>query len=411
MYTAGIALYRFGVRLAALRSGKARKLNRGQRGILHEISQKIKPDDRVIWIHAASLGEFEQGRPLIEKLRKEKPEYKVMLTFFSPSGYEIRKNYSGADCVTYLPFDTPRRVRQFLDAVRPEMAIFVKYEIWRNYLYELSKRKIPTVLISAVFRQGQHFFKRRGAWSADWLRQFDSIFVQDEGSARLLGEIGMNEVEVCGDTRFDRVSAIRSTRKEIPALDIFRRTAGDHPVFIAGSSWPADEDVYADWFNSHQDVKLLIAPHEFDETRLVALTRRFKNGAILFSEVEHTPEIIEQKKPQVLIIDCFGLLSSAYAYSDAAYIGGAFGAGLHNINEAAVYGIPVIYGPNNLKFIEAREMKECGGGIEIHSAREFSDTADSLLDKCERQRRGAAAERYIKSKLGATDKIFDKLFY
>lgn len=410
IYTAGISLYRFGVRIAALRSTKARKLNRGQRDIYARISSKISHDDKVIWVHAASLGEFEQGRPLIEKIKEKRPGYKILLTFFSPSGYEVRKNFEGADCVTYLPFDTPRRVRKFLDAVRPEMAIFVKYEIWRNYLYELSRRKIPTYLISAVFRPGQHFFKHKNSWSADWLRQYDHIFVQDESSAALLKKIGIKETSVCGDTRFDRVTDIRRLQKDIPVLKEFRITADGKPVFMAGSSWPADEDIYTDWFNNHKEIKLVIAPHEFDKARLSELSDRFKNGVLMMSEAEPEPSLIGTSRPQVLVIDCFGLLSSAYAYCDAAYIGGGFGAGLHNINEAAVYGVPVIYGPNNKKFIEAREMKQCGGGIEISSRKEFEEIAGRLIDKQERQQRGKKAEEYIQSKLGATDKIFETIF-
>lgn len=410
LYTAGIALYRFGVRIASLRNDKAHKLNDGQHHIMSDLRQKLPDSDNLIWIHAASLGEFEQGRPLIEKIRRELPGHKILLTFFSPSGYEVRKNYAEADCVTYLPFDTPLRVRHFLDAVHPKMAIFVKYEIWRNYLYELGRRGIPVYLISAVFRQEQHFFKHPKWWAADWLRQYERIFVQDERSRELLSGIGIDNALVCGDTRFDRVSDIKTMQKEINELEAFRRLASDKPVFMAGSSWPADEDIYGEWFNTHRDVKLVIAPHEFDRRRLEILKKRFINGVVLMSELKEHPELLETSDPQVLVIDCFGLLSSAYSYCDAAYIGGGFGAGLHNINEAAVYGVPVIYGPNNHKFIEAREMKDCEGGVEVKSSQEFAAIADSLLDESERKRRGEAAERYIQSKLGATDKIFDSIF-
>lgn len=410
LYTAGIALYRFGVRIASLRNDKAHKLNCGQHHILSDLKQQLPDSDNLIWIHAASLGEFEQGRPLIEKIRRELPGHRVLLTFFSPSGYEVRKNYPEADCVTYLPFDTPMRVRRFLDAVHPKMAVFVKYEIWRNYLYELRRRDIPTYLISAVFRPEQHFFKHPKWWAADWLRQYRRIFVQDDRSRKLLAGIGIDDALVCGDTRFDRVSDIKSMQKKILELDTFRKLAAGQPVFMAGSSWPADEDIYAEWFNNHPGVKLVIAPHEFDSRRLDALKKRFANGVVLMSELKQHPELLESKNPQVLVIDCFGLLSSAYAYCDVAYVGGGFGAGLHNINEAAVYGVPVIYGPNNHKFIEAREMKQCQGGIEVKSAREFDAIADSLLDESERKRRGEAAEKYINSKLGATDKIFDSIF-
>lgn len=416
LYTMGIALYRFGVRVAGLRNDKARKLDRGQKDIWSKLSAEISPDDRVIWVHAASLGEFEQGRPLIEKIRAERPGFKILLTFFSPSGYEVRNNYAGADCVCYLPFDTPARVKKFLDLSHPEMAVFVKYEIWRNYLHELYVRDIPTYLISAAFRPDQFFFRHPGSWYGLWFRWYTRIFVQDERSRELLERIHIHNVDVCGDTRFDRVAEIKSLKKRIPELEAFREKYAGSPVMMAGSSWEADEEVYAPWFDSHPDAKLVIAPHEFDDRRLAALRGRFANRAVLLSELRADPGILDTENPQVLIIDCFGLLSSAYAYCDVAYVGGGFGAGLHNINEAAVYGVPVIYGPNNHKFIEAREMAECGGGLEITSRPDFEAIADRLLlsdseeGADERRRRGASAEKYIGFKLGATDKIYKALF-
>lgn len=410
LYTAGIALYRLGVRVAGLHNEKARKLDRGQRDIWPLLRGNIGPDDRVVWVHAASLGEFEQGRPLMEKIRREHPEYKILLTFFSPSGYEVRSNYGGADCVCYLPFDTPSRVRRFLDMAHPEIAIFVKYEIWRNYLHELYERRIPTYLISAAFRPDQYFFRHPGSWYGLWLRWYTRIFVQDDRSRQLLGGIGIHNVEVCGDTRFDRVTAIRALRREIPELQAFTRHGeeGALVTLMAGSSWPADEEIYAGWFDRHPEVRLVIAPHEFDAARLESLKGRFANGAVLLSEVRDGVADLADGSGQVLIIDCFGLLSSAYAYCDAAYVGGGFGAGLHNINEAAVYDVPVIYGPNNRKFIEAREMSECGGGVPVGSREEFGCAADILLcaDASERERRGKAAGQYIRSKTGATDKIY-----
>lgn len=413
LYTAGIALYRFGVRVAGLRNVKARKLDRGQRDIWTQLGDHISPDDRVIWVHAASLGEFEQGRPLIEKIRKERPGYKILLTFFSPSGYEVRKNYAGADCVCYLPFDTPGRVRKFIDMAHPEIAIFVKYEIWRNYLHELYARGIPSYLISAAFRPDQYFFKHPGSWYGLWFRWYSHIYVQDERSRNLLAGIHIHNVDVCGDTRFDRVSEIRASHKEIPELQAFTRHGEKEapPVMMAGSSWGADEDVYGAWIDSHPDVKLVIAPHEFDDHRLEALKNRFANGVVLLSEIR-AGKAKADSEAQVLVIDCFGMLSSAYAYCDVAYVGGGFGAGLHNINEAAVYDVPVIYGPNNHKFIEAREMAECGGGIPVNSQQEFETVADRLMrsDSSERETRGKAAGEYIRSKLGATDRIFTSIF-
>lgn len=406
VYNAAISLYRFGVRLASLNNKKARLLNRGQNGVWRKLKSSIDPDADYIWFHAASLGEFEQGRPMIERLKREHPEYKILLTFFSPSGYEVRKNYSGADCVCYLPFDTTLRVSHFLNIVRPKKAIFIKYEFWRNYLYGLKRRRIETYLISAVFRKDQLFFKKTTSWYANWLRCFDRIFVQDTGSRDLLAGIGIRNVDVCGDTRFDRVSEIRSSARKIPLLEKF---CEDSPlVVMAGSSWPTDETIYADWFNSHPDVKLVIAPHEFDEERLIELESRFVNGAVRMSKTENSDENIDS---QVLIIDCFGLLSSAYAYCDIAYVGGGFGAGLHNINEAAVYDIPVIYGPNNKKFIEARELAEWGGGFPVSSKSEFEKVMDNFNSNQKLiESAGECAGKYIKSKLGATDRIYDIIF-
>lgn len=415
LYSFGISAYGVGVKAAAVKNRKAALLSEGQRRIWETLDSRIDPKARYIWIHAASLGEFEQGRPLIEKLKKERPEYKVLLTFFSPSGYEVRKDYPLADCVCYLPFDTPKRVRRFLYKVNPEVAIFVKYEFWRNYLEELYRRQIATYLISAVFRPDQFFFKKRSAWYSYWLRWYTRIFVQNEESRRLLEGVGVRNVDVCGDTRFDRVADIRANGRELPLLQRFtRRGAPGHlPVMMVGSSWEADEEVYAPWFDGRRDVRLVVAPHEFDAERLRKMRARFGEGCVLLSEAEKSPEILDAAS--VLIIDCFGLLSSAYAYCDVAYVGGGFGAGLHNINEAAVYDVPVIYGPNNAKFIEAREMAECGGGFPISSKEDFNRLADRLLlpgeaSAAERTRTGRLAGDYIRSKLGATDKVFNRIF-
>ncbi len=408
LYSMGIAAYRQGVRLAALRNPKARKLNEGQSEIWSRLDKAIKPGDRYIWLHAASLGEFEQGRPLIEKIRSIHPEYKILLTFFSPSGYEVRKNYQGADCVCYHPFDTPKRVRKFLYKVNPEMAIFVKYEFWRNYLHELWRRQIPTYLVSAVFRKNQFFFKKRSAWYGHWLKWYTRIFVQDDNSRRLLEGIGITNVDVTGDTRFDRVTDILRARKDIPELDSFVGRKGESErapvVMMFGSSWPEDEAVYGDWLRMRKEVKAVIAPHEYDEARLEKLKEIVPGEVVLMSEVKSDPKAAEGKR--VMVIDCFGLLSSAYAYADAAYVGGGFGVSIHNINEAAVYGIPVVFGPENAKFIEAQELKTLGGGLEVVSADSFARVADKLLyDRMELDQRGEWAGEYIKEKTGATDKV------
>lgn len=412
LYSFGISAYRLGVGIASKRNPKAALLNKGQKEVWNLLDSAISPSDRYIWVHAASLGEFEQGRPLIEHIRKVRPELKILLTFFSPSGYEVRKNYAGADCVCYLPFDTPRRVKKFLYKVNPEMAIFVKYEFWRNYLHELWRRQIPTYLISAVFRPDQFFFKKCSAWYGHWLRWYTYIFVQDARSKELLNSIGVTNVEVCGDTRFDRVTDILNARKVIPELESFVKGNGSEDgsgiVMMFGSSWPADEAIYGGWLRKRKEVTAVIAPHEFDEERLAKLKEIVPGETVLMSELKENPDSGRGKR--VLIIDCFGLLSSAYAYADVAYIGGGFGVSIHNINEAAVYGIPVIFGPENKKFIEAQELKTLGGGIEVDSSQSFERIADRLLfDKEELKRRGRWAGEYIKEKTGATEKILSRI--
>lgn len=420
LYDFGIWLFRQGIRIASHTDNiKARRLNAGLEGVWRKLEESVDPEGRNVWIHAASLGEFEQGRPLMERLRRERPDLKVVLTFFSPSGYEVRKNFAGADVVAYLPADTKRNVRRFLDIVRPEKAIFIKYEFWLNYLAELSRRSVPTYLISGIFRPEQLFFRSYGGFYRKALNAFTRLYVQDDRSRRLLSGIGIENVTVAGDTRFDRVTDIMHGVKPHPLLDRFCGTKEDRSgksapserplVFMAGSSWPEDEGVYAAWLRDAGDVKGVIAPHEFDPERLRRMLALFNGEAVLMSDAEKRPEAMDGKK--VLIIDCFGLLSSAYTYADMAYVGGGFGAGLHNINEAAVYGIPVIYGPNNSKFIEAQEMKECGGGIAVASRDEFIRAAESLTsDSAELKRRGTAAGAYIRSKLGATDQIYTDLF-
>lgn len=409
LYSAGIIAYRYGVKVAALKNPKARKLDAGLKEVWRKLDESVNPNDRNIWIHAASLGEFEQGRPLIERIRRDHPDCKIVLTFFSPSGYEVRKNYPGADCVCYLPFDTPGRVRRFLNRVNPEKAIFVKYEFWRNYLHELWRRQVPTYLVSAVFRPDQFFFKKRSAWYGHWLRWYTRIFVQDSRSLELLHKIKVTNAEIAGDTRFDRVTDIMATKREIPEIAEFIRQGNPSMVMMFGSSWEADENVYGEWLRQRKEVVGIIAPHEFDGQRLERLKEIAPGEVVLMSELKENPE--HGKGKRILVMDCFGLLSSAYAYADVAYVGGGFGVSIHNINEAAVYGIPVMFGPENKKFIEAQEMKTLGGGIEVTGAESFTRHADRLLyDKDERLKRGRWAGEYIREKIGASDKIMSKIF-
>lgn len=342
LYNIGISLYGAAARLASLQSKKVSDMIAGQRATLDTLeSERLTkaPDGYDVWIHAASLGEFEQGRPLIERLRREHPDKKILLTFFSPSGYNVRRNYDRVDTVAYLPFDTPARVKRFLDAAKPKMAIFVKYEFWGNYLEQLHRRGIPTYLISSIFRPGQRFFRPGGEWARNMLRKFNHLYLQDEASRKLLAGIGIENTTVAGDTRFDRVTDIMRMAKEVKIAGKFTENAKF--TLIAGSSWPADEDIYIPWIKANPQVKAIIAPHEFDKERLGLLRKRFAGKARLLSEIEFPSDL--EGDEQVLIIDCFGLLSSLYNYGSVAYIGGGFGAGIHNINEAAVFGIPVVF--------------------------------------------------------------------
>ncbi len=418
LYNTGIKLYELAARAAALRSVKVHKMIRGQRRTFDTLRRRLGNRPGCIWFHASSLGEFEQGRPMIERLRREHPEKPILLSFFSPSGFEVRKNYPFVDAVVYLPFDTPKRVRRFLDAARPSMAIFIKYEFWGNYLHELRRRGIPTYIISSIFRPGQRFFRSIGGMFRKMLRCFDRLYVQDERSRRLLKVIGVENVTVAGDTRFDRVTDVMRSTVDIPGFPGFGE---QFPLrFIAGSSWEADEDVYAPWLNSHENVAFIIAPHEFNETRLEALRNRFNAPVVLLSE--WTREIKRANLPngqipdylksvRGIIIDSFGKLSSLYRYADMAYIGGGFGAGIHNLNEAAVYGIPVIFGPNHVKFKEAADLLACGGGLSIATKDEFNSTLDALTSsKASMKQSGEAAAKYIHDHLGATDIIYRDLF-
>ncbi len=418
LYNTGIYIYRFVARVAALRSDKISCMLAGQARALGDIA-KVRaercPDGFEYWFHAASLGEFEQARPLIEAIRRRKPSTTICLSFFSPSGYEVRKNYSQVDCVVYLPFDTPARARTFVDAINPRMTVFVKYEFWGNILSELSSRSVPTYLISSIFRPSQIFFKPWGGQFRKILRCFSHIFLQDEDSKLLLESIGVINTTVAGDTRFDRVTDIMAMAKPLPMVD--KWLANSPFTLVVGSSWPEDERYYVSWINSNPEVRVIIAPHEFDETRIRKLVEQFNAPVKLWSELDNSGIPSDAR---VLIIDTFGLLSSMYRYGHVAIIGGGFGAGIHNINEAAVYGIPVIFGPNNRKFREAADLIACGGGFEYRDARSLALVLDNMshiasgislnsnLDL--RLRAGCAAGEYIKSKLGATSRIIDMLF-
>ena len=300
LYNMGIALYGVAARIAATRSDKVRKMITGQKATLGYLHDVIDSSSTYIWIHVSSLGEFEQGRPLIEMIKRENPSRKILLTFFSPSGYEVRKNYEGVDAVCYLPFDTPGNARSFLDAVKLDMAIFVKYEFWGNYLQELSRKNIPTYLISSIFRAKQPFFKWWGGMFRGMLKCFKHIYVQDEASQQLLAGIGVENVTIAGDTRFDRVTDIMRTTTNLPLIERFK--SGARHTIIVGSSWGADEDMYAQWVNAH-DVKVIIAPHQFDQARLQSMLQRFDNSMLLSEYEKYTDDAAEIKPVKCLIID------------------------------------------------------------------------------------------------------------
>ncbi len=396
----------WGMHLASPWHHKARLTVQGQARTVPYLKETLDPDGGYIWIHAASLGEFEQGRPLIEKIREEQPDAKILLSFYSPSGYEVRKGYDKVDAVCYMPVDTPRRAMEFLDVVKPKMAIFVKYEFWGNFLEQLKQRNVPTYIISSIFRPGQSFFKPWGGMFRKMLGFFTHLYVQDEESRELLHGIGIDDVTVCGDTRLDRVLQIKAQAKEFP--EIAAMTSGDKFTLVMGSSWQPDEDIIIPYFNSHPEMKLIIAPHEFDESRLEAMMARIKRPVARYTKLD---QVDDPSQLDCMIIDCFGILSSLYRYGDVAYVGGGFGSGIHNVPEAAVYGIPVIFGPRHEKFREALELKECGGAFAINDAQQCHEVLDWLLgDTGALNAAGNAAGDYIATHTGATERIFHDLF-
>ena len=413
IYNIVIYFVLWGIAIASLFNEKVRKMWRGEREAFKILKQKVDPNAKYIWFHAASLGEFEQGRPLMERIRKDYPQYKILLTFYSPSGYEVRKNYEGADIICYMPVDTRLNAIRFLRLVRPVMAFFIKYEFWSNFLHILKHRNIPTYSVSSIFREDQVFFKWYGRSYAGVLKCFTRFFVQNEESKRLLEGIGITAVDVVGDTRFDRVLQIKEAAKQLPICEAFRTGVAssqsadvphhDFKVFVAGSSWPPDENIFIPFFNEHKDWRLLIAPHVIAEEHLKLILSLIK-GKKVVRYTQTTPE--EAADADVLIIDCFGLLSSMYNYGDVAYIGGGFGVGIHNTLEAAVWNMPVIFGPNNKKFQEAQGLLKSGGGFEINTYEDFSGLMSSLMnDEDFLKQAGDKAGAFVAHLAGATDKV------
>ena len=413
IYNIVIYFVLWGIAIASLFNEKVRKMWRGEREAFKILKQKVDPNAKYIWFHAASLGEFEQGRPLMERIRKDYPQYKILLTFYSPSGYEVRKNYEGADIICYMPVDTRLNAIRFLRLVRPVMAFFIKYEFWSNFLHILKYRNIPTYSVSSIFREDQVFFKWYGRSYAGVLKCFTRFFVQNEESKQLLKGIGITAVDVVGDTRFDRVLQIKEAAKHLPICEAFRTGVAssqsadvphhDFKVFVAGSSWPPDENIFIPFFNEHKDWRLLIAPHVIAEEHLKLILSLIK-GKKVVRYTQTTPE--EAAEADVLIIDCFGLLSSMYNYGDVAYIGGGFGVGIHNTLEAAVWNMPVIFGPNNKKFQEAQGLLKSGGGFEINTYEDFSGLMGSLMnDEAFLKQAGDKAGAFVAHLAGATDKV------
>ena len=388
------------MKMAALFNAKARLFVRGRKSVFATLEKRLSPSDRVIWMHVASLGEFEQGLPILEGLRSAYPEHKLLVSFFSPSGYEVKKDSKAADVVVYLPMDIRANVRRFIALARPKLAIFVKYEIWPNYLLELKRQGVPALLVSARFKQGQVYFRGYGGFMARALGRFSHIFVQDQVSQDLLDDIGIERTTVGGDTRYDRVSEILEADNTLAFMDRFK---GDATCLVAGSTWPEDEAILVDFINhkSH-DLKYVLAPHNIKSAHIAGLKKTIEKRTLLYSE-------IQAKDPsdfEVLILDTIGLLTKVYSYADLAYVGGGFATGLHNTLEPAVFGIPIIIGPEYQGFGEAMELVAKGGITSIASQGEFDQQMERFLtDRDHRQKTGDINGRQVRFHTGATEKI------
>ncbi|KAA6347302.1 3-deoxy-D-manno-octulosonic acid transferase [termite gut metagenome] len=404
-YEIGIFFYDLAVHAVALFKSKPRKMIKGRKLVYELLRQQVKKDARYIWFHVASLGEFEQGRPLMEAIRARHPKYKIVLTFFSPSGYEVRKDYRGADIICYLPFDRIHNVRKFFEVIHPCMAFFIKYEFWKNYLDELHKLHIPVYSVSSIFRKEQLFFKWYGGNYRKVLKNFDCLFVQNEDSKNSLARVGIDRVAVVGDTRFDRVLQIQKKTKRLPLVEKFKRWT---TTLVAGSSWSPDEDLVIEYFNTHPNIKLILAPHVVDEHHLVGIISKLKRPYICYTHADEE----SVQKADCLIIDCYGLLSSVYSYGKVAYIGGGFGMGIHNTLEAAVYGIPVLFGPKYQKFMEAVQLIETEGAYSVNNYDELHALLDRLFsDRQFLRETGKRAGDYVITNTGATNKILDMISF
>ena len=404
-YNLGIKFYGYAIRIAALKNQKAKLWIEGRKNTFEYLEKSITKNDEVIWIHAPSLGEFEQARPLIQSLKKDYSKFKILITFYSPSGYEIRKDYPLADYICYLPLDTKENSKRFIELVNPKFTFFVKYDFWANYLNELQKRNHQHYVISAIFRNNQYFFKKKGKWMLEILAKIDHFFVQNEDSKYMLLTRNITQVNTTGDTRFDRVIDITNKAIELPLLKLFKQ---EKPLFIAGSTWRKGEELIVE-FTKHYSTrfKYVIAPHEINHEQIEKLRTQFNLKVLLYSET--TEQNIATA--EVLIIDNIGLLSSLYAYADIAYIGGGFGKGIHNTLEAATFGMPIFIGPKNEKFQEAQELKEIGVAQEINSAQELIAHCDHLFTRPKKWiDLKEKSKGYVIAKAGATEKIIQSIF-
>ena len=401
IYNLLISLYGRIVKLVALFNPKAKLWVDGRKNVLESIAENINSNDKPIWFHAASLGEFEQGRPIIEEVKNKYPNKKILLTFYSPSGYEVRKDYEGADWIYYLPLDTKSKSDKFIELVNPSMAIFIKYEFWPNIINSLYKAKVNTIVISAIFREDQVFFKSYGGWMRKSLSKFSKFFVQDDNSVKLLNSIGITQVDKSGDTRFDRVMDIL---KNDNTVDFVKEFKGTYNLLVAGSTWPEDDEMLLEYINNTEiETKVLIAPHNISKEYNKKLKERIKVKTVLFSEIEGK-NLIDY---DVLILDTVGLLTKVYSYADVAYVGGGFGKeGIHNILEPAVFSIPVITGPIFDKFREAVELNELKGMIVSKNTEEFLTYMDRFVFG-EKTKAGQIAFNYIKENSGAQEKILE----
>ena len=404
LYNFGIRAYGLGIAIAGLVNPKARLWHKGRVALFERLATKIDTRGERVWVHVASLGEFEQARPIIEELKRVRPEVKVVVTFFSPSGYEIRKNYPKADCVEYLPEDTPESVSRFLDIVKPSVALFIKYEFWLNYLEELRRREIPTLLASAIFRRDSVFFRPYGKAWRKALGTYETMFVQNDKSKELLNELGYQRVVVAGDSRFDRVREIAQQAKEIETIERFK---GRSRLFVAGSTWERDEELIIDAMAKNRDIKFLIAPHEIGDDRVQRLMDRCNAKAIRYTDIRANDDLADY---QLLILDTMGMLSSVYRYADWAYIGGGFGAGIHNILEPAVYGIALTFGPRYHKFQEAHDLIGLGVAQSVRNKAELRDRIAHLKrDSFSESSIRAKALKYIDDNCGATPLIVEHI--